>query len=146
MRFALFREVPKRQRRKKRKLNHGPAAQRGSDDAEGSDEESDVSGDDLDADTTAAERPSAPSAPAAQRSEDPIWGDDSQDVNMDVDSQQTLPPLAPPDKTQPQHERLVLTFGLPHCDSHKCVIDYSSSALAWRKSSQPKCKTKRRDF
>lgn len=112
MRFALFREVPKRQRRKKRKLNNGPAAQRGSD-AEGSDEESEISGDEHGADAAAAavERlrivpgVEAPSVPAAQRSEDPIWGDDSQDVNMDVDLQQTLAPLAPLDSTQPRPAR-----------------------------------------
>lgn len=109
MRFALFREVPKRQRRKKRKLNNGPAAQKGSDDAEGSDEESDISGDEHEA--PAVERLNvgsaveAPSVPAAQRSEDPIWGDDSQDVNMDVDLQQTLVQLAPPDSMQPRPER-----------------------------------------
>lgn len=114
MRFALFREVPKRQRRKKRKLNNGPAAQKGSDDADGSDEESENSGDEHDADAPAVERLNvvpiveAPSVPAAQRSEDPIWGDDSQDVNMDVDLQQTLAPLAPPDSMQPRPERLQL--------------------------------------
>lgn len=114
MRFALFREVPKRQRRKKRKLNNGPAAQKGSDDADGSDEESEISGDEHDADAPAVERLNvvpiveAPSVPAAQRSEDPIWGDDSQDVNMDVDLQQTLAPLAPPDSMQPRPERLQL--------------------------------------
>ena len=38
MRFALFRQVPKRQRRKKRKLNHGGIRKK-VDDAEGSEDE-----------------------------------------------------------------------------------------------------------
>jgi DNA replication licensing factor MCM3 len=43
MRFALFREVSKRQRRKKRKLNSGTAVRKGSEgsDNEGDEDESD---------------------------------------------------------------------------------------------------------
>ena len=88
MRFALFREVPKRQRRKKRKLNSGAAVRKGSD-ADGSEDETDESEDE----EQPAERMTSPSAsgsrstvpPAAQPPEDPIWGDDSQDVTMAED-------------------------------------------------------------
>lgn len=89
MRFALFKEVPKRQRRKKRKLNDGGAARRGSED--GSDEETD--GADSGEETEGAERMSMPPAPATRAkaaapkppTQDPIWGDESQDVDMIVD-------------------------------------------------------------
>ena len=83
MRFALFREVPKRQRRKKRKLNSGAAVRKGS---EGSDDEADEYESDQEQVPTPAERMSTPgrttTAPAAQPPRDPIWGDDSQDVSM----------------------------------------------------------------
>ncbi|PPQ92662.1 hypothetical protein CVT25_013969 [Psilocybe cyanescens] len=90
MRFALFREVPKRQRRKKRKLNNGAAALKGS--VDGSDDgETDESEDEQE--TASAERMTTPTAtqsrstapPAAQPPDDPIWGDDSQDVPMAED-------------------------------------------------------------
>lgn len=97
MRFALFREVPKRQRRKKRKLNNGAAVRKGSD-ADGSDDgETDDSEDEqepaerLTSPTASRSRSSAP--PAAQPPEDPIWGDDSQDVQMAVD--QPVPTAVP---------------------------------------------------
>lgn len=83
MRFALFREVPKRQRRKKQKLNSGAAVRKGSD---GSDD-----GDSEDSDAPApVERMTSPVAPTSvpvPLPEDPIWGDESQDVPMSVDDQ-----------------------------------------------------------
>jgi DNA replication licensing factor MCM3 len=89
MRFALFKEVPKRQRRKKRKLNDGGAARKG-EDADGSEDDSDGSGDEMD---TPVERmtmpPVAPVAaqkrapPRSEAALDPIWGDESQDVQME---------------------------------------------------------------
>ncbi|KDR84871.1 hypothetical protein GALMADRAFT_107292, partial [Galerina marginata CBS 339.88] len=89
MRFALFREVPKRQRRKKRKLNNGAAVRKGSD---GSDD-GETDGSEDEQDSAAAERMTTPTAPrskstaatVAQPPEDPIWGDDSQDVQMAED-------------------------------------------------------------
>ncbi|KAF8202956.1 MCM2/3/5 family-domain-containing protein [Pholiota molesta] len=86
MRFALFREVPKRQRRKKRKLNNGEAVRKGSD-ASGDDSEETDGGDDDDDEQPAGARmatpPARPAAPAAARPpQDPIWGDESQDVQM----------------------------------------------------------------
>ena len=90
MRFALFKEVPKRQRKsKKGKSKKGGAKRRGSADPEGSDEDSD---DDEDGDAEGSddgepekERMSMPPAtdtPAAET--DPIWGDmgGTQDIEM----------------------------------------------------------------
>lgn len=90
MRFALFKEVPKRRHRKKRKLNTGGAARKGSEGPDGSDDESD--GDDSGDEADAAQRMSSPPAPAAKKpapapARDPIWGDESQDANMQVDAQ-----------------------------------------------------------
>jgi DNA replication licensing factor MCM3 len=87
MRFALFKEVPERQRRKKRKLNSGAAVRKGS---EGSDNEGDEDESDEEQEPAPTERMTTPttaiSAPAAQLPQDPIWGDDSQDVSMIVDA------------------------------------------------------------
>ncbi|PPQ62751.1 hypothetical protein CVT24_000445 [Panaeolus cyanescens] len=85
MRFALFKEVPKRQRRKKRKLNNGAAVRKGSDASEG--EESDESDEE---EAAPAERMSSPAVPAkspasADPIHDPVWGEQSQDVNMSVE-------------------------------------------------------------
>ena len=99
MRFALFRQVPKRQRRKKRKLNHGGARKRADGEADGSSEEESGSDDD---DEPQNERMSVPpqggpKSPAAQ--EDPIWGDDSQDVTMQEDETQQSAPSSIPSAT-----------------------------------------------
>ncbi|KAF8632620.1 hypothetical protein AX15_001822 [Amanita polypyramis BW_CC] len=91
LRFALFREVPRRQRRKKRKLNDGNALRRG--EGPGSDEESesDESGDEANQQNGRMSMP--PQAPANPESQDPIWGEDSQDVHM-ADAIPQAPPLA----------------------------------------------------
>jgi len=99
MRFALFKEVPKRQRRKKRKLNSGGAARgKGEDGEQESDDETDEeTGDERDAaqrtsvapDPQVATRARSKSV-ANQETQDPIWGEDSQDVRMDVEQ----PPAA----------------------------------------------------
>lgn len=93
MRFALFKEVPKRQRRKKRKLVNGVAARKGEEDAEGSSEEESDDGES--GDEVEERRMSTPLAPAPPRnqSQDPIWGEDSQDAQMDVEPQPA--PVAP---------------------------------------------------
>jgi len=86
MRFALFREVPKRQRRKKRKLNSGAAVRKGSDNSDEEDDDEESDGEE----PAPAERMSTPGrmsrAPTVQPvPQDPIWGDDSQDISMAVD-------------------------------------------------------------
>jgi DNA replication licensing factor MCM3 len=98
MRFALFKEVPKRERRKKRKLNTGGVSRE--DDSEG-EEESDEEpatparmsmppqAQTKDKGTPTPEPAPAP-VPHAAATQDPIWGDESQDVTMDVDE----PPAA----------------------------------------------------
>ncbi|KAG8220061.1 MCM2/3/5 family-domain-containing protein [Butyriboletus roseoflavus] len=92
MRYALYKEVAKRQRqkRKKRKLNHGGAtAGKGEDGSQdSSDEESDDDGDD-DQQPEIAERVKMPQQQpkGGQLSDQPqsqnsLWQDDSQDVKM----------------------------------------------------------------
>ena len=91
MRFALFKEVPKRVRRKKRRPTVGEAKDGETDEEEQS--EPDVDGEDEDEVVTErmskpAPRPQprakskAKETPATQSS---AWRDDSQDVQMDVD-------------------------------------------------------------
>lgn len=84
MRFALFKEVPKRQRRKKRKLNNGAAVRKGVDDGEGSDEESggEETGDDEPAPERMSMPPASPKTTGTTAVQDPVWGDESQDVTM----------------------------------------------------------------
>ncbi|KAF8225807.1 MCM-domain-containing protein [Tricholoma matsutake] len=111
MRFALFKEVPRRQRRKKRKLNDGGAARKG-EDAEGSNDDSDGSGDELEIQVERMNMPPAPGAAAQAGSsprnlaaQDPIWGDESQDVRMEVE--QPPPAVAgPSDDGKIRPERL----------------------------------------
>ncbi|KAL0572572.1 MCM DNA helicase complex subunit [Marasmius crinis-equi] len=82
MRFALFKEVPKRQRRKKRKLNTGGASRNanGEETDDGSDEESDEEENTPTRmpDPNVANRQSS----AAPEVRDPVWGDSTQDVDM----------------------------------------------------------------
>jgi DNA replication licensing factor MCM3 len=93
MRFALFKEVLKRQRRKKRKLNSGAAAGANSKDGDKTDDESDEESSD---EQDGSQRMSMP--PQEQRtnekakafsdgnaSQDTVWRDESQDVQMAVD-------------------------------------------------------------
>lgn len=91
LRFALFKEVPKRQRRKKRKLNDGNAVRKG--EGSGSDEsESGESGDEADQPNERMSMP--PQAPRNPETQDPIWGEDSQDVQMSDAPLQAPPPAA----------------------------------------------------
>lgn len=86
MRFALFKEVPKRRQRKKRKLNTGGAVRKGSEDPDASEYESDEeedSGNEVDAPERMSMPPSA--KPASKAIQDPVWGDESQDTAMQVD-------------------------------------------------------------
>ncbi|KAJ7462807.1 MCM2/3/5 family-domain-containing protein [Mycena galericulata] len=95
MRFALFKEVPKRERRKKRKLNTGGASR---DDGESEGEDSDdepapPARMSMPPQAKAKGSPSPepePAPAAAAATQDPIWGEDSQDVTMDIDE----PPAA----------------------------------------------------
>lgn len=115
MRFALFKEVPRRQRRKKRKLNDGGAARKG-EDAEGSNDDSDGSGDELEIQVERMNMPPAPGAAAQAGSsprnlaaQDPIWGDESQDVRMEVE--QPPPAVAgPSDDGKIRPERFVVFY------------------------------------
>ncbi|KAJ3722260.1 MCM2/3/5 family-domain-containing protein [Lentinula raphanica] len=106
MRFALFKEVPKRQRRKKRKLNHGGAARKGSESGDEEEEDSDEEDEENEApqrmsvppaaaparrqpeDPKRRTRMSVPpaAAPARRQPEHPIWGDQSQDIDMPQDA------------------------------------------------------------
>lgn len=95
MRFALFKEVPKRQRRKKRKATNATAARKGDEDAEGSSEEE--SGDGDSGEETEEQRMSTPAPAQKNTTQDPIWGEeDTQDVNMDAEPQAAPAPTAAP--------------------------------------------------
>lgn len=111
MRFALFKEVPRRQRRKKRKLNDGGAARKG-EDADGSGDDSSGSGNELETPVERMSMPPAADARSPRRTvQDPIWGDESQDVRMEVEQ----PPLAvagPSDDGKIRPDRFV-TFYRP---------------------------------
>lgn len=92
MRFALFKEVPKRQRRKKRKMVNGTVngTRKGDEeDAEGSSE--DESDGEEDGDEGEQQRMTTPAVVQTNQTQDPIWGEDSQDVQMNVEPQQALP-------------------------------------------------------
>lgn len=84
MRFALFREVPKRQRRKKRKLNSGAAVRKGSDESDNEDEDEES---DEEQEPAPVQRMGTPGRTTGVPTvpQDPIWGDDSQDISMAVD-------------------------------------------------------------
>ncbi|KAJ7655238.1 ATP dependent DNA helicase [Mycena polygramma] len=112
MRFALFKEVPKRERRKKRKLNTGGASR----------EEGDSEGEDSDEEPATPARMSmppqgkkgsptpepgpAPVPPPAAATQDPIWGDESQDVTMDVDEPPAAARATEEGKIRPQRFQL----------------------------------------
>lgn len=133
MRFALFKEVPKRQRRKKRKLNTGGAARKG-DDGDSDDDSGDESGDDL----PAPERLSMPGSPAAgagaqdnsipvnHAMQDPIWGDDSQIRDVPMDVEPSSAPVGPADDGSIRPERFVLYGSSQHICNR---LDVLSSRL-----------------
>ncbi|EAU93216.1 ATP dependent DNA helicase [Coprinopsis cinerea okayama7 len=112
MRFALFRQVPKRQRRKKRKLNHGGVRKRTDGDAEGSSDEGESESEDENenVDQRMSMPPAASGAGAAKSPppQDPIWGDETQDVTMhEEESQQsTVVASTPAEGGQNKQERL----------------------------------------
>ena len=110
MRFALFKEVPKRQRRKKRKATNATPARKGDEDAEGSSEEE---SDDSDgAEESAEPRMSTPVPAQKNQSQDPIWGEDTQDVDMDVEPRAaptTAAPTGPTTNGKIPQDRFVIS-------------------------------------
>ncbi|KII93706.1 hypothetical protein PLICRDRAFT_102086 [Plicaturopsis crispa FD-325 SS-3] len=131
MRFALYKEVLKRKSRKKRKLNHGGEARRG--DEAGSDEESgDEEEEEEEEDAAAAERMVIPEAPKAkdaadgQPSQDPIWGNESQDAGMDIEHPAPAQPSEDgairPDRLQLFRGRLSNLFGVQLRDEEQVFL------------------------
>lgn len=100
MRFALFREVPKRQRWKKRKLNSGAAVRK-----DGSDD--DGESDDSDEEPAPVERMTSPVATPVYAPEDPMLEDESQDVTMSVDDQPATAPSGPTNNSNIRADRYV---------------------------------------
>lgn len=83
LRFALFKEVPKRQRRTKRKLNNGVAKQ--SKEGEGSDESGDEEDEEEPQSPARMEMPIQDKGKTVadnQQNQDPARGEDSQDIRM----------------------------------------------------------------
>jgi DNA replication licensing factor MCM3 len=147
MRFALFKEVPKRERRKKRKLNTGGASrQDGDSEGEESDEEPatparmSMPPQGKDKGTPTPEPAPAPVVPHAAATQDPIWGDESQDVTMDVDELPVAGGATEDGKIAPQ--RFVCRFNSLVWLTFLC-IDYNSSAPAWLVSWQRRSRTLR---
>ena len=139
MRFALFKEVPKRQRRKKRKMVIGQR-KGGEEDAEGSseDESDDMEG----GDEGEQQRMITLAVGQTNQTQDPIWGEDSQDVQMDVDLQQTVPSSETDGKlTQSRFVGLEKCLVLPLIT---LTSDCSSSARDWRTCLPLDCKTRKR--
>jgi len=139
MRFALFKEVPKRQRRKKRKTATG-ARKGGEEDAEGSseDESDDMEG----GDEGEQQHMTIPAVEQTNQTQDPIWGEDSQDVQMDIDLQQAVPSSEADGKlTQSRFVELEKRLVLPLIT---LTSDCSSSARDWRTCLPLDCKTRKR--
>ncbi|KAH7927392.1 MCM-domain-containing protein [Leucogyrophana mollusca] len=94
MRFALYKEVAKRQKRKKRKLNRGGATTGKGEDGSQESSDEDESGDEGDG-PEVPERMSMPPQPNGAllpnnpATQDSLWNDASQDLQMDV-----VPPAA----------------------------------------------------
>jgi DNA replication licensing factor MCM3 len=125
LRYALFKEVVKRQRRKKRKLNHGGAtARRGE---EGSDSDDENSEEDAEQEEEEPERMAGPVpvavavkktktrtvAEGAPRgiSQDPIWGMAvEEDARMDLNPSAQTAVAAPDDHGGLSPERCVAWF------------------------------------
>ncbi|KAF8078335.1 MCM2/3/5 family-domain-containing protein [Lyophyllum atratum] len=105
MRFALFKEVPKRQRRKKRKLNDGGAARKG-EHGEGSDEDTDGSDEEMDTPVERMTSANARPAPHKQPVQDPVWGDETQDMQMDASEGPAAPSPADDGKIRPERLQL----------------------------------------
>lgn len=104
LRFALFKEVVKRVvKRKKRKLNTAGAAAHGTDSEAESGEES--SEDEAPAAPRMSVPPQQALAKKAKALEDPVWGEDSQDVPMDADADVRLPPAGTADDGSVRPER-----------------------------------------
>jgi len=101
MRFALFKEVLKRQRRQKRKLNNGAALAKDGD-GEGSEDESDgeESAGEQDPPARMSMPPQAP-AKAPPKAQETSW-------NMDLQLNQDQPPAGPIEDGKIRPERLQL--------------------------------------
>jgi DNA replication licensing factor MCM3 len=93
MRFALFKEVPKRQRRKRRKLNAG--SRKLKEDGMGEDEDGSDSEEDSDEEEGQGRMSIppqlAPTRGAPTQAEDPVWGDSS----VQMDTQEAILPPTP---------------------------------------------------
>ncbi|KZP32292.1 ATP dependent DNA helicase [Athelia psychrophila] len=106
MRFALYKEVLKRQKKKKRT---GPNGTRGAGEDASDDDEEEAT----DEEGEVAQRMEVPSAKAVPKaSQDPVWQDDSQDVQMDMAPDAPVPAPAPaprPDGLDAQRLQLFRT-------------------------------------
>lgn len=153
LRYALFKDVVKRQRRKKRKLNHGGATgRRGEDGEEGSDGESEESEEEVppEPERMTATVKAKITADQALRgiSQDPIWGaaaDSQEGVQMDLDPPAALPPQTSEDQGGINHDRCVFDFPVNVNKDTKmkmiCQIGCGCSDLELPVSGQPISKT-----
>ncbi|KIY47064.1 MCM-domain-containing protein [Fistulina hepatica ATCC 64428] len=111
MRFALFREVQRRKsRNKRRKTNKGKAVVAGLEEEEDDNDEDGEGEDESDEDEDEDEVPQKPKRmdmPPPPPARDPIWGEDSQDQDMQVDDAPNVGAI--------QNERLVLKVHSSFC-------------------------------
>lgn len=86
MRFALFKEVPKRSQRKKRKLNTGAAKRRADGAGADSDEDSDGDGDGSDEEDEPTRMTSPPAAPKGTAKAPPPAQEEDMGMAVDDDA------------------------------------------------------------
>lgn len=139
LRYALFKDVVKRQRRKKRKLNNGGAsARRGEDGEEDSEEEDEEDEDENTAEEEVPPERMTAAVPATVKaatkvmsdgaargiSQDPVWGaadTQSEDVRMDLDPTAAAAAVtASDDRSDIRPDRCV-TFDFLHPTADKTI-------------------------
>lgn len=137
LRFALFKEVVKREKRKKRKLNTGVAAVAGDGDSEGEDEDAEGSEEEEEAPPQRMADKSK-QAPAPQP---PVAGSPTQDTEM-TEGDTTVVAGSTEDGGIRKERYAIMSFRIDLCPN--CLmttnIDYNFSAQDSRSSSLQRCK------
>lgn len=135
LRYALFKDVVKRQRRKKRKLNNGGASARrgedGEEDSEEEDEDENTAEEEVPPERMTAAVPATVKATKVMSdgaargiSQDPVWGaadTQSEDVRMDLDPTAAAAAVtASDDRSDIRPDRCV-TFDFLHPNADKTI-------------------------
>lgn len=157
MRYALFKDVPNRQRRKKRKLNNGGAVRRGDDDSgeEGEEDEEEEATEDEEEPKRMTEMPlkddlvkSAASGPGSPRNQGAVDREGSQTVHrttqdLDMDDV-TLAGTNEAGAIRPErwgfHHTMHGLLNTINSMNEPGVADCSSSGLGWQNSGLRQCR------